>query len=78
VLGREKDKGTKESLGFGGGVELFIGLRRPAASIGSVRVAAVDRAPGSSPPSCFLFEEDDDEEVSWAGPSAGCGCWAAT
>jgi hypothetical protein len=45
--------GTEGILGFGGGVELFIGLGQSAASIGTVGVAAVDRAPGSSPPSCF-------------------------
>jgi hypothetical protein len=27
-------------------------------------VTVVDRVPGSSPPSCFLFEEEDDETVS--------------
>jgi hypothetical protein len=33
--------------------------------------------PGSSPPSCFLFEEEDDETVSGLG-SSGPDSWAAT
>jgi hypothetical protein len=40
-------------------------------------VTAADRVPGSSPPSCFLFEEEDDETVSGLGSSGPDG-WAAT
>jgi hypothetical protein len=40
-------------------------------------VIAADRVPGSSPPSCFLFEEEDDETVFGLGSSGPDG-WAAT
>jgi hypothetical protein len=73
---RERNRESEVKLGFFHGAGLLIGHREAAAFIGSVGGAAVDRAPGSAPPSCFLPEEEDGEEVSGPG-SRGLDGWAA-
>jgi hypothetical protein len=63
-------------LGFPGGGRSSYRQQGAAAFIGSVGVASVDRAPCSSPPSCFLPEEEEDRigMVSWADSVRGLGC----
>jgi hypothetical protein len=51
----ERERGNGAALGFHWRRGTFYRVRRSAASIGSVGEAAVDRAPGSAPPSCFSF-----------------------
>jgi hypothetical protein len=66
----EKSCGEEEvrDLGFIPAAEnVFYSRPGSVAFIGSVGVASVDRAPCSSPPSCFLPEEEEDRIGTWAG-----------
>jgi hypothetical protein len=62
VIEREQREkwGTEGILGFGGGVEPFIGLGQSAASIGSVESPRwIDQSPVLHRAACQLEEDDD-------------------
>jgi hypothetical protein len=81
ITGTRVSVSCKETRGKGGtraprlirsGGTLFINVGGAAASILGVDEAAANRAPGSSPPSCFVLRKTKVETVSWPG-----WCWAA-